>query len=143
MATAFIELNQLSDKNFIGVVKDGKLEIQLKSIDYTLLPIRTYIATPNTNVVTMNAGNTEQRRRLQVQGNFGIFHLDFTANTVDALNSSTAFTLPDDAPTPKALIEIQVRNGGTIWVVAGQRTVRYKGLEIGQRYIVDLIGFWE
>lgn len=135
--------SDLSAEHFtVGTDTDGGKIIEIKATPVTLLPIKSYVATPNTNVVTMNTGNTEQRMRLQTQGNFGIFHIDFIARTTSALGATSAFTLPNDAPTPLSLIETQVRSGGTIWLAANGRGVKYDGLQAGQRYIVDLIGFW-
>lgn len=83
---------------------------------------------------------TEERRRLYLNNNFGYVHLDFVAR-IPNLNS-TSFTLSSEAPTPKMLIETQTFDGGTIWMDPNTRYIRWRDLRVGQRYIVDLIGFW-
>lgn len=136
MTSTFIELNQLSEEDFIGIISQGKLEIKVKP-----KLLRTFdMPSPARSVATF-VDTKADRRRLTMQGNFGILHLDFTCRNT-ALGAN-AWSLPTNSPTPVNLIEFQVRNGGTIWIEQGSRQLRWSGLEANQRYVADLIGFWE
>lgn len=103
--------------------------------------VREWVATYDPTQVTIMDANNEKganRRKLQLLGEFGKMHLDFTAQAEKCF-----FDLPADAPVPLALIEVQTHDGGTVWLGPGQRKVRSGGLTVGQRYIVDLVGFWK
>lgn len=95
---------------------------------------------PGSSIATF-ANSDGARRRLTMNGPFGYLHLDFTAR-VTARKNNSGFYLPSNAPTPRSLLEVQTRDGGTIFIRAGSRNIEWDGLTVGQRYIVDIIGFW-
>lgn len=102
--------------------------------------VREWVATYDPAQATIMDANNEKganRRKLQLLGKFGKMHLDFTAQAEKCF-----FDLPADAPVPLALIEVQTHDGGTVWLGPGQRKVRSGNLTVGQRYIVDLTGFF-
>ena len=104
-------------------------------------PITSYVAhRPATSVATFTDTGTD-RHTLWLNGNFGYLHLDFTCRKTQCLVGDN-FNLPNSAPTPKGLLEVQTRDGGTIWLTRNARNIRWSGLTVGQRYIVDIIGFW-
>lgn len=140
MAVKYIELEQLSENDFIGVISNGKLTIQLKPKDVSDHVISWLTNVPNRSAVTF-VDTKEDRRKLQIKDGFGILHLDFTART--ASNTNGAWTLPTTSPTPVSLIEMQTYDKGTIWIEPNTRIIKWSGLTAGQRYVVDLIGFWE
>lgn len=140
MAVKYIELEQLSENDFIGVISEGKLTIQLKPKDISD-NVRSWLTNvPNRSVVTF-ADTKEDRRKLQIKDGFGILHLDFTARV--ASNTNGAWTLSTTSPTPVSLVEVQTYDKGTIWIEPNTRIIKWSGLTSGNRYIVDLIGFWE
>lgn len=140
MVTKVVELDQLSENDFIGVISNGKLTIQLKPKDISD-NVRSWVTnTPNRNMVTF-VDTKEDRKKLQIKDGFGILHLDFTART--ASNTNGAWILPTTSPTPVSLIEMQTYDRGTIWIEANTRIIKWSGLTAGNRYVVDLIGFWE
>lgn len=140
MVVKYIELEQLSENDFIGVISEGKLTIQLKPKDISD-NVRSWLTNvPNRSVVTF-ADTKEDRRKLQIKDGFGILHLDFTART--ASNTNGAWTLPTTSLVPVSLIEVQTYDKGTIWIEPNTRIIKWSGLTSGNRYIVDLIGFWE
>lgn len=102
--------------------------------------VREWVATYDPVQATIMDANNEKganRRKLQLLGKLGKMHLDFTAQA-----DKCFFDLPADAPVPLALIEVQTHDGGTVWLGPGQRKVRSGNLTVGQRYIVDLTGFF-
>ncbi len=50
-------------------------------------------------------------------------------------------TLPADCPTPKAFLELQTHDGGSVYAYKGLRLVEANGTA-GTRYIVDLWGYF-
>lgn len=94
----------------------------------------------NHNAGNMTIANDRQRKLLTVTAiQLGIIHLDFTPNKATAY----LFTLPEDAPLPKSIIEVQPATGGVIYVGAGSRQLIGQGLTPNQRIVVDMVGFFE
>lgn len=139
MGLRYVELDQLSESDFIGLVKDNKLTIHLKPKP---VEVNSWVTnTPANNIATF-VDTQDGRKRLQVKDGFGLLHLDFFARTAN-LGVNGTWRLPENSPTPKSLIEIQTYDRGTIWIAANSRVIRWSGLTSGNRYIVDLVGFWE
>lgn len=80
----------------------------------------------------------ENRRVLQVSTvGMGIIHLD-----MQITNTGTIATLPNDAPTPVSLIEMQLGDG-SVYIDGGSRNVIATGnVQRNKRYIVDMVGFF-
>ena len=84
-------------------------------------------------------GTQGSRRMMFVQNSFGYIHLDFTAVST----SGAIATLPDTAPRPTGMLEVQTHNGGTVSMLLGSNTITCSGLTKGRRYVVNLIGFFQ
>lgn len=80
----------------------------------------------------------ESRRVLQVSSvGMGIIHLDMQLS-----GTGTIATLPDNAPTPTSLVEMQLDNG-SIYIDGGSRNIiATSGVQMNKRYIVDMVGFF-
>lgn len=140
MASIFVELNQLSEDDFIGTVNEGKLTIRLKP-KTVRSSIKSYATNvPSTRLITF-MDTRDDRRKLQVKDGFGILHLDFTSRV--ATDTSGSWKLPDNSPVPISVIEAQTYSGGTVWIDTGTRTINWSGLTSGRRYVINLTGFWE
>lgn len=85
--------------------------------------------------------DNQNRRQLTVLDGMGKIHLDFKM-VVNAGTRRPLFRLPANAPRNLELIETQVWDGSSVWVNAGDKIVYGAGLKAGQRYILDLIGFF-
>jgi len=83
----------------------------------------------------------QERRQLTVLDGMGKIHLDFKM-VKDSGNLRPLFRLPTNAPRNLELIETQVWDGASVWLNAGNNVVYGSGLREGQRYILDLIGFF-
>lgn len=83
----------------------------------------------------------QERRQLTVLDGMGKIHLDFKM-VKNASTRQPLFRLPANAPRNLELIETQVWDGSSVWVNAGDKIVYGAGLKAGQRYILDLIGFF-
>lgn len=83
----------------------------------------------------------QERRQLTVLDGIGKIHLDFKM-VKDSGNLRPLFRLPAGAPRNLELIETQVWDGASVWLNAGNNIVYGSGLREGQRYILDLIGFF-
>lgn len=94
-------------------------------------------------ITSHNPADYEQqgRRQLTVLDGMGKIHLDF--RMVKNIGPRQAlFKLPPNAPKNLELIETQLWDGSSIWVDAGSPWVMGNSLKAGQRYILDLIGFF-
>ena len=85
---------------------------------------------------------TERRTVYIANNGFGYIHLDFYARGTSATGRTFAFRLPENSPTPVGLLETQTHDGGTIWINANSKEIHFHNLTVGQRYIVDIPGFW-
>ena len=94
-------------------------------------------------VTTNNVADYENqnRRQLTVLDGMGKIHLDFKM-VVNAGTRRALFTLPANAPKNLELIETQTWDGSSVWLDANSKVVFGNGLKAGQRYIIDLIGFF-
>lgn len=74
----------------------------------------------------------------------GKLHLDMTVPSSVA-NGNVICKLPNDAPVPISLLEVQVNtNDGSVYVEPNKRDIQCWSLGgITKRYIVDLVGFWK
>lgn len=137
------------------VIKNGRLEIsggnsvalsELSSIStHRTEYVLNRLMTTNDFIMGDSGGyeNQTKRRLLTVNGlGLGIIHLDFTPK-LDFNRITTLFTLPNDAPTPLSLLEVQVHDGNTIWIEGNGRQIKVKKLAAKTRYIVDIIGFFK
>jgi hypothetical protein len=89
---------------------------------------------------TTDAAN---RLYLQMLDGMGKIHID--GKLITPTSVGIIARLPDDAPTPRSLIEAGVYIGdtfGSIWVNANSRDIFTNGLPVGKRIVVDLVGFF-
>lgn len=77
---------------------------------------------------------------LTVQNGYGTFHIDFIRTK--GSGTSNLAKLPDNAPTPDSLLEVQLFDGTTVYIDAQSRIVKAKNVANNQRYIVDLTGYF-
>lgn len=70
----------------------------------------------------------------------GILHLDAKMSSVP--KNQTVATLPDNAPTPLALTELQTNAGGSIWISASSKNIQSDGVRANERFIMDIVGFF-
>lgn len=141
----FIKSENLSNDFQVRADEDGKKKVVLsESINARLLPeiVEYYTLSINsTNAEHRGTTGNEARRRFFAQGKFGYVHLDFTYKGTNNAERNL-FTLPSGCPRPNGLIEVQTFDGGSIWITDNGNIVKGSGLTTGQRYIVDIIGFW-
>lgn len=78
------------------------------------------------------------RKSCRVEWGLGIVHLDFIA----ALTSGTIGSIPSTGPKAEILIEEQLHDGATVWIDQGTRAINAQGLQVGQRYLFNIIGFF-
>ena len=96
------------------------------------------------DVITTNNDrdyDKQERRQLTVLDGIGKIHLDFKM-VQNSGNLRPLLKLPANAPRNLELIETQVWDGASVWLNAGNNVVYGSGLREGQRYILDLIGFF-
>ena len=66
----------------------------------------------------------------------GFIHVDFWASSVS--DSKQILSLPSNAPTPKELSEVQLFDGGSVWIVPGAKNVQIQGLSPNRRYVNNI-----
>ena len=66
----------------------------------------------------------------------GFIHVDFWASSVS--DSKQILSLPANAPTPKELSEVQLFDGGSVWIVPGVKNVQIQGLSPNRRYVNNI-----
>ena len=89
-----------------------------------------------------NDYNSQNRKQLTVLDGMGKIHLDFKIVKAGGPRQAL-FRLPADAPNNLQLIETQVWDGSSVYLDAGQKIIYGNGLQANQRYILDLIGFFD
>lgn len=137
----FIDLEDLHEDDFILVQSGNMLKLKVKPKLPEASSILSYtLNQPESSIATF-IDNSAGRRNLYLQNSFGYIHLDFIARTATKGNNNT-FYLPQNSPIPINIIETQAVGGGMIWISANGREIQWGGLKVGQRYIVDLIGFF-
>ena len=103
-------------------------------------------AARDTTTVNGNGNNALVRHFMEYEPNtgFGIIHLDFTI-PAGKIPRGTLFYLPNEAPVPSSLIEMQsvTPGGGGVWVDRGSRQVQTDGITTPGRYILNIVGFYE
>jgi hypothetical protein len=87
--------------------------------------------------------DVDDRKKIRVEWGLGILHLDFYA----AKTSGVIGTIPAPTPeklSPKAevLIEVQTHDGATVWIDPNTRVVKGQAMIVGERYLLNLIGFF-
>lgn len=81
----------------------------------------------------------EDRRSLFVtKDGLGYIHLDFRVSTNGVL---VIARIPDNAPTPISLIEVQV-GGGSVWVERGSREIKSYQVSRNTRHIINIPGIF-
>lgn len=68
----------------------------------------------------------------------GIIHLDFVA----AQASGEVAYIPTPGPKAEVLAEFQVHDGGSVWIDGGTKTIKAQGLNVGERYIFNIITYF-
>ena len=66
----------------------------------------------------------------------GFIHVDFWASSVS--DSKQILSLPANAPAPKELSEVQLFDGGSVWIVPGAKNVQIQGLSPNRRYVNNI-----
>lgn len=108
----------------------------------------SWLATSTTTVPgNGNQGGIRHYMEYDPNTKIGTIHLDFT---VPAGKTATGnlFSLPEKAPVPTSLIELQsatpstTGNGG-IWIDKGSRMVQTDAITAQGRYIINILGFFE
>lgn len=96
----------------------------------------------NTNVATWGNTDNLERRVVTIMNNgFGIIHLDIKV-TSGSTGARVIGFLPPECPTPTKLIEAQLWDGRSIWIDAGSREVTISSSVLNNRYLTDLVGFF-
>lgn len=99
-----------------------------------------YLNLVGSNVRQETTGGVQQRRMLTVfPDKMGVFNLDFTPTVAGRVH---LFNLPDNAPTPRAMIAFQTHYGALLWIEANSRAVMGSGLNTTDRVICTLIGLF-
>lgn len=78
------------------------------------------------------------RKSCRVEWGLGIIHLDFVAAVAEGIIG----TIPATGPKAEILIEEQLHDGATVWIDQGARAIKTQGLQVGQRYLFNIIGFF-
>jgi len=103
-------------------------------------------AARDTTIVNGNGNNALVRHFMEYETNtgFGIIHLDFTI-PAGKIPRGPLFYIPNEAPVPSSLIEMQsvTPGGGGVWVDRGSRQVQTDGITTPGRYILNIVGFFE
>lgn len=134
MTVSIIQPTDLHESDFR--VSEGKVRINNKPVTFDLY--RAGGSSVLSNEAIYQAG---ERHQLQVINGFGKIHLDFkTASNYRGI--VTLFALPPEAPRPSSLIEVQVFDGGSIWMKGGDDIIYASGLNASTRYVVDIVGFF-
>lgn len=125
-----MELDLLVKQNLADdFILDGK------SKKVRLAPSKNYLL-PWVEGIRSGRANYQLRHNLLAKSDIGVIHLDFIATSAEV----DVVTLPENAPVPVNLIEAQVFNGGIVSLEKDSRVVKAKGIPIGKRVVVDLIG---
>lgn len=76
---------------------------------------------------------------------FGKIHLDMRVTGANPSNGSVLCTLPNDAPTPRTLLEVAIdTNNNSVYIEPNSRSIKGWGVTgSNKRYILDLIGFFK
>ncbi|MGI6224808.1 MAG: hypothetical protein ACOYJ1_00995 [Peptococcales bacterium] len=88
------------------------------------------------------------RKSCRVEWGLGIIHLDFVAAAKSGIIGYIPNVQPNPGPKAEILIEAQLDiDAGTginttAWIDQGSRTIKAQGMQVGQRYLFDLIGFF-
>ncbi|MGT2729489.1 hyaluronate lyase N-terminal domain-containing protein [Streptococcus phocae subsp. salmonis] len=119
------DLSQLM-KNINVAEKIKKLfETKIYAVDFT-----------NQTQITANDNSKLDYRRMYVSGNIAVIHLDFQTTSGDW---RAIATIPEGAPTPKGVVEVQVGNGN-VWMEPNSRDIHASRITT-PRNIVNLIYF--
>ena len=108
----------------------------------------SWLAT-GTTTVTGNGNQGGHRHYMDYDPNtkIGVIHLDFTVPEGKTARGNL-FSLPEKAPVPTSLIELQsatpstTGNGG-IWMDKGSRMIQTDAITAQGRYIINILGFFE
>lgn len=103
----------------------------------------------STTTVVGNGDSGGHRHYLDYDPNtkIGVIHLDFTVPEGKTARGNL-FSLPEKAPVPTSLIELQsatpstTGNGG-IWMDKGSRMIQTDAITAQGRYIINILGFFE
>lgn len=103
----------------------------------------------STTTVAGNGNNGDLRHFLDYDPNtkIGVIHLDFTVPEGKTARGNL-FSLPEKAPVPTSLIELQsatpstTGNGG-IWMGKGSRMIQTDAITAQGRYVINILGFFE
>jgi hypothetical protein len=82
------------------------------------------------------------RKSCRVEWGLGIIHLDFVAAAASGDIGYIPNAQPNPGPKAEILIEEQLHDGSTVWIDQGSRTIKAQGLQVGQRYLFNIIGFF-
>ena len=133
MTTKILTPTDLSD-DFI-IAPDNKVH-RAKSTKF-------YTGLISANTIISTSSSDTWKRRLTLSDNLGIIHIDFQRSVDNISTVGTILAFPSDAPTPINTLEVQTWDGGSVYIEAGSRSVRCRGISANRRYVVDLIGFFK
>jgi hypothetical protein len=86
--------------------------------------------------------DVDGRKSCRVEWGLGIIHLDFVAAAKSGVIGSIPNTPDDPGPKAEILIEVQLRDGSTVWIDENDRTIKGQAMTVGERYLINLIGFF-
>lgn len=82
--------------------------------------------------------NAVNKKKLTVQNGMGVLNLDI----IKVGGGDIIGYLPANAPLPTFQVSEQTRDGGVVTLNAKSRTISSTGLQNGQRYIINVVGFF-
>lgn len=129
MTVQVVTFDNLHQDQFTKV--DNKIEL--------LHTVNTYEIALRGTARYGETGGWTKRAYLQVSGAVGYVHLDIRSST---RSTQVVGRLPDSAPTPTKLIEVQAFDGSTFWINEGARQVNATINTQDARYIVNIMGFF-
>lgn len=106
-------------------------------------PYGTWILVPGDAYYNAPGRDIDNRKKLRIEWGLGILHFDyFAAKTEGIIGTIPAPTPGNPSPKAEVLIEVQAHDGATVWIDPNSRIVRGQGMTVGERYLLNLIGFF-
>ncbi|OOH91861.1 hypothetical protein BMT54_01760 [Pasteurellaceae bacterium 15-036681] len=154
-----LDVTNIGHESFEAINRNGTIEIEVQVSKQTgnrAQRLGDGIFVPPTDnhvdvhTITMASGASAWasasdigRRNLTVSGVLGILHIDFQlSSAISSTGSQVIANLPNDAPTPTTLVEVQIGTG-TVFIEANSRQIKAQNLARSTRYIVHFAGFFQ
>lgn len=123
----------------VSTAAGNRLSLGEDGLSVTAPPMRSFLLSPTANVRVTD--NQDFRRILYLTDNFGVLHLDFSL--VRSSGNTPLFTVPQNCPLPRHIIEQFVNGGHPLWWVPGERTIYCDSrVTKNQRIIVHASGIF-